>query len=422
VTDDDISFSEESSAGEDLRQHDINHSTLDCESFAALFHDRFVPLVAIKGGVIEANDFWLNEPDELLRWGAKKNGKGLSIYFSICPLVSPLGKKTRKEDVKEVRWLWVDCDPPKDCADAALGAWRASKLALLSAGKDEAPKPTLIVDSGRGYWAFWRLSEAVSVDGPTGEQTRRIEGALRATSAIFDADKAACNIDRIARVPGFNNPKTGQLAQVVEYNREREYPFDIFPSEEPKLTAKVGASLHACAGAINSTEARHFVRLYLEKYAEPAIEGQNGRATTMRVLHQCMDRGVTQELAIEMMEALWNHRCSPPWAPGEISTTFRGLPRANPIGVKLATIGSKAEAPRQVAAPKRCVVECAANIGMRPKQWVWEGHLLRGAQELLTGIPGLGKSQVQIHFIACATAGLAWPDGAPAKPPTNVIC
>jgi AAA domain len=58
---------------------------------------------------------------------------------------------------------------------------------------------------------------------------------------------------------------------------------------------------------------------------------------------------------------------------------------------------------------------------MRPKEWLWEGHLLRGGLELLTGLPGLGKSQVQIHFMACATAGLPWPNGERAIEPMNVL-
>ena len=64
---------------------------------------------------------------------------------------------------------------------------------------------------------------------------------------------------------------------------------------------------------------------------------------------------------------------------------------------------------------------CAADIEMRAKHWLWEGHLLRGAVELLSGTPGLGKSQVQIHYVACATTGLPWPNGAEAIDPVNVI-
>ena len=52
---------------------------------------------------------------------------------------------------------------------------------------------------------------------------------------------------------------------------------------------------------------------------------------------------------------------------------------------------------------------------------MWEGHLLRGAVEMLAGVPGVGKSQVQCHYIACATNRLVWPNGAPPIDPVNVV-
>jgi putative DNA primase/helicase len=64
---------------------------------------------------------------------------------------------------------------------------------------------------------------------------------------------------------------------------------------------------------------------------------------------------------------------------------------------------------------------CAEDIIMRSKDWIWQHHLLRGALELLTGQPGVGKSQVQLHYISRLTAGLKWPDGAAAPPKANVI-
>jgi hypothetical protein len=67
------------------------------------------------------------------------------------------------------------------------------------------------------------------------------------------------------------------------------------------------------------------------------------------------------------------------------------------------------------------VVINAADVVMRSLDWIWEGHLLRGSQELLSGLPDLSKSTIQIGYIACATARLPWPDGAPAIEPMNVI-
>jgi len=63
----------------------------------------------------------------------------------------------------------------------------------------------------------------------------------------------------------------------------------------------------------------------------------------------------------------------------------------------------------------------ASDITPKAKDWLWEGHLLRGALELLSGLPGLGKSQVQINLVACVTAGLLWPDGTTGMKPANVI-
>jgi putative DNA primase/helicase len=64
----------------------------------------------------------------------------------------------------------------------------------------------------------------------------------------------------------------------------------------------------------------------------------------------------------------------------------------------------------------------ASDVVVRPKQWLWTNHLLRGALELETGIPNIGKSQVQIYLVACVTACRDWPDGAPGLlEPANVI-
>jgi hypothetical protein len=49
-------------------------------------------------------------------------------------------------------------------------------------------------------------------------------------------------------------------------------------------------------------------------------------------------------------------------------------------------------------------------ITPRRKEWVWRGHLLRGGQELLSGIPGMAKSQIQCSWIGNVTTGRDWPD------------
>ena len=56
----------------------------------------------------------------------------------------------------------------------------------------------------------------------------------------------------------------------------------------------------------------------------------------------------------------------------------------------------------------------AKDVTIRAKDWEWEGHLLRGAQELTTGMPDLGKSQLHCYFAGIiTTTGKKWPDGTP---------
>ena len=63
----------------------------------------------------------------------------------------------------------------------------------------------------------------------------------------------------------------------------------------------------------------------------------------------------------------------------------------------------------------------ASDIVPRAMDWLWHGHILRGSQELLTGVPGNGKSQIHCAFVAYVTTGGAWPDGCNGAPAGNVI-
>src|SRR3546814_17140103 len=78
---------------------------------------------------------------------------GADLYFNPAVLHGPPanGKKATKSDVAASCHHWADIDPPKDVAD--LDAWRASALDRL-----HAAGPTLLIDSGRGYWGFWERS------------------------------------------------------------------------------------------------------------------------------------------------------------------------------------------------------------------------------------------------------------------------
>jgi hypothetical protein len=72
------------------------------------------------------------------------------------------------------------------------------------------------------------------------------------------------------------------------------------------------------------------------------------------------------------------------------------------------------------ARPKYIVTNLAT-VKPRAVRWIWPGHLARGGLELIAGTPEIGKSQIHCQYIACATTGREWPDGALGIVPCRVI-
>ena len=292
-------------------------------------------LVAIdSNGAVEPETFVNNDGRRLVvrEWAKDLNRQGYGIYFAINPLKHSTRSKASKDDVLEARWLWVDCDPPDDVTDAKRAEWRKIKLAELRAGKDGAPPPTLIIDSGRGYWAFWELSQPKPVDG-NGPATARIEAYGRALARVFDGDHCS-DIGRVARLPGFVNHKTGALACVVEHHPERVYSLDDFPRPIESFRRGAERPAEVDSELVNNEAAQARVIEYLKRGAAIATEGRGGRRTTMLVLQRCQDFGCDFDTSIELMEEHWNDRCEPPWTPGEMAYSLRDLQRKDAIGVQ----------------------------------------------------------------------------------------
>jgi hypothetical protein len=106
--------------------------------------------------------------------------------------------------------------------------------------------------------------------------------------------------------------------------------------------------------------------------------------------------------------------------------SFTELPVHGDVSDWLETGGTKDELlARAKAAPRwqrdGYILVRASDIVPRAMEWLWQGHILRGSQELLTGVPGGGKSQIHCAFVAYVTTGGAWPDGCNGAPAGNVI-
>jgi Family of unknown function (DUF5906) len=159
---------------------------------------------------------------------------GFDLYFSPNPIKGTFHKKATKNDVAEARYLWIDLDPR---GDEPLEVQRTAMLKLLTTDLPQAiPRPNRVIDSGRGYWGFWKLATPRPVDGRrnnvNGPLTEDVECYGRGIERAFgDRFADGCrNIDRVARLPGTINHKTGRLACVLhKFSHDEPHAVENFP-------------------------------------------------------------------------------------------------------------------------------------------------------------------------------------------------
>lgn len=62
-----------------------------------------------------------------------------------------------------------------------------------------------------------------------------------------------------------------------------------------------------------------------------------------------------------------------------------------------------------------------SNITSKPISWLWPGMIAKGKVTIISGDPGLGKSQMTASFAAITTTGSAWPNSSTRGDTANVI-
>jgi len=174
-------------------------------------------------------------------WAVAQN-RTLNTYVSIAALRAGWkGDKAKKEDVASVGWLWVDLDPR---AGEDLNLERARLLGLLTTDLPKgAPPPSVIIDSGRGFWGLWRLAQPVVMppadDAGWDAARASVEDRNRGLELAFKAD-ACHNLERICRLPGTVNRKPGgRLARVVRADASVHDLLAFNPVTDPRACGAV---------------------------------------------------------------------------------------------------------------------------------------------------------------------------------------
>lgn len=155
----------------------------------------------------------IGEESPELRRVLELNAAGTNhAYFGVAPR-QRRGDGTA-ENVKVASALWADFDVKNGEA----------KPTLLRRIEELPPPPSLIVDTGGGYHAYWLLDEYVPVDG-------RFLRILQNLVAATGADPQAKDPARILRLPGSVNVKAERgnaPVQLVRFHHDVFYTLDDF--------------------------------------------------------------------------------------------------------------------------------------------------------------------------------------------------
>jgi hypothetical protein len=179
-----------------------------------------------------------------LEWNKTKN-----LYFHVNPIIrTAVAKKAEKTDIAALDFLHVDVDPR---SGEDFDEERARILGLLTTHRpDGIPAPTVIINSGGGYQALWRLAQPIPINGDVA-LAEEAERWNRALEHMCGADNCH-NCDRILRLPGTTNwpnrkkrdkGRTPTQAAVCDWPEGADaYPLSAFRVKLPPLKASAGTA------------------------------------------------------------------------------------------------------------------------------------------------------------------------------------
>ena len=207
------------------------------------------------------------------RWLRYNNAQGNDIYVSMNPL-SPEARRRRKEDIAEVRRVYLDLD--KD------GGVKLKKL-LRDSAAGKIPGPSYLINTSKDrFQVIWNVK-------PGELSTEQAEGLMRGLAHEYGGDRAATDVSRVLRLPGFKHrgrdswihmSATGQ-----KITEKKDWPEQLFVERDPERELR-GKPAVKQSSSQNRTGGRHIaVRARLGAHQRQATSRRKPRS------HRKRDRG-----------------------------------------------------------------------------------------------------------------------------------
>lgn len=170
---------------------------------------------------------YFKDPDSIIEYVEKIKEKR-QIFLGVCPRRVGIRKSAKKTDVAFATCLWTDIDV-KD-----MSYFKSKSDVIDFLNQFELP-PTMIVDSGKGLHAYWKLKNPVLFKD---DETRN-EFTIRNAGISSACHGEAFDIPRILRMPGSIHLKNSDDPSPVKVIHL--VPTELYEYEDFKKFDNIGA-------------------------------------------------------------------------------------------------------------------------------------------------------------------------------------
>jgi len=334
--------------------------------------------------------------ENAVAWTSTENASGRNCYFT-ANVARAINKKPAKDDMLLGAFCWTDADP-NVFAHRSYNAARAYLLNTLAPRLCETA--SLVIDSGNGIQAFWRVSDSVEL--PAHQDTfERVNSVI---GRAF-AGPGTHNVDRVMRIPGtINYPTASKL--------KKGYPTD--PSISRLLFSRdTSYTLDQLERLANAEHLNTRLTEYLLRAAKAKSRFEGSKDGLADASGSAMDMSMVSMLKLggfsysEVKEILsrWSHGSDAGRAQGE--RYWQRMWENSEADGTGPTPSSSQDQPRP---PPIIGLDCLDLSGFaeevpEPRKWVFKGWIPARATALMHADGGTGKTRIAMQMHVALSIG-----------------
>jgi DNA-binding transcriptional ArsR family regulator len=260
-------------------------------------------------------------------------------------------------------------------ADVDFKHFGGDREAALSALDRFALPPSIVVETGGGFQAYWRLDAAVTSDFSRLEALNR--GLARALGPAGGQLDDVSDRARVLRVPGTFNLKYDppRLVNIVQWEPERRYGLDLLEAHVPLV--RPADNGHGLAPPL----------------PEEIPEGDRNNAMTS-LAGSMRRRGASEAGILAALQVVNADQCQPALDEAEVRGIARGVASRYAPEHVLASVGVDAT-----------FVESDLSVEPPPVSWTVDGIVPASGITMPYGEGGTGKTAVMMAMAVCICAG-----------------